>query len=203
MATSLAYACPECPQCEEFVLPPVQSADCPEGQVLEQSEIKRLLIAELDPTDNSLPENGPADWTDPADWETAIDNTASSGAVKQLFGLGDVAEPEDTNITTFGFNEVLLRRQYPMTFTLQDGNDVNYNFVRALQCGATVRIWYETNGNYLYGGQNGILARIVRVTAPKERGIDSVVNYNFEIVWSAKCEPERVFSPFAPVEAGE
>lgn len=203
MATNTAYECPACPVCDEFVLPPVQSADCPEGQTIEQSEIRQILLAEIDPQDNSEPLNGPSDWTDPADWETAIDNDAASGTVKQLFGIGDTGEPEDTNITTFNFAEFILDREYTLNFTLHDSNDVNYAFIRALQCGATVRFWFETAGNYLYGGQNGILARVQRVVAQRDRGRESFVQYNFTITWRATCEPERTFSPFAAVDQGE
>lgn len=188
--------CPACPaNCAGFEMPAVQSDYCTDAMVLELSEIKRILVAEVDQTDKTKALGGPTDWTDKAAWTTAINNTTSN-KVRSIYGIGDIPEPESTTVTVHDNQTKVISKKYGMNFDIQDVNTVNYTAARTLQCGGSVRFWYETRGGYLYGGADGIPATIANVTSPNERGADAYKMIKLLLNWNAKCEPERIASPF-------
>lgn len=200
---SINYECPACPEvCDEFALPPVKSENCPQAVTVKRGEIKRILLAEIDPEDPTKPLNGPADWTDPAAWATAIDNEGTN-TVKSLFGLGDMPDPTDTFAVIHDGKEALVDRLYTLNFSIVDTNDINYEAARKLQCGGEYRLWYEDRGNYLYGGPNGIKIELKPPRMPRERGNEAYLNINTAILWHAFCDPMRVDSPFSVSDTEE
>ncbi len=197
------YPCPACPEtCDEYTLPVVKSEYCPQNVQVRRGEIKRILIAEVNPEDKTKPLGGPADWTSIEAWTTAIDNDAT-GKVKSIYGIGDMPDPTDTYAPIHDGLEALIDRLYTMNFSIVDTNDVNYNAARALQCGGTFFLWYEDRGNYLYGGENGIKVELKSPRIPRERGNESYLNINTAIIWHSGCDPERVASPFTEGPAPE
>ena len=193
----LKYDCPECEvSCDDYVLPAVQSEYCPATMTLELAEIKRILLAEVDATTKEAV-GAPADWLDDTLWDAAIDN-ATSNTIKSLYGIGDVAEPEGKVVTVHDGQEVNLEDTYTLVFDVQDTNATNYTAARSLSaCKGRYFLWYETRGNFLYGGQSGIPVNLVRVTSPNERGADAYKVIKFYFKWIASCLPERAASPFA------
>lgn len=192
------YTCPTVPEaCEDWVSPAIQSEYCPENVELELSEIKRVFMAQVDPTDASLPLNGPTDWNLEADWAGSIDNTTDD-KIRALYGMGDKPEPERTTVTVHDNQEVDLPASHTVNFSVMDMNLVNYEALRAYQHGATVFFWFETRGGGLYGGQNGIKAR-VRAFFTKERGNEAYHQGNLVFTWTHKCDPEKIVSPIPEV----
>lgn len=193
------YPCPTCPEdCGDFVVPSIVSEDCLETVVDELSEITQIFIAAFDPTDKTKPLNGPADWTNKADWDAAIDNTAV-GKIRRLYGIGDIPEPEKTTRTFHDNKTKVTNRKYTLTFDVLSLHDINYEAMKTFQCGGTLRMWFMTRGNYLYGGQNGIPTNINDAESIFERGPDAYKKIVFKLEYNAKCAPERIPSPWSEV----
>jgi hypothetical protein len=70
--------------------------------------------------------------------------------------------------------------------------------MKALQCGnADFKIWYETLGGRLFGGQDGIELTLVRAIAPLDRGADGFERFELTFQFRAFCDPERIENPNA------
>lgn len=193
------YPCPTCPEdCGDFVMPDVVSEDCIDTIVSELSEIKELFIATVDPADKTKPLGGPTDWTLKSAWESVIANTGAA-KVRRLFGIGDVAEPEKTTRTFHDNKTKVTSRKYTLTFDILSLHQTNYDAMRTLQCGGTLRIWFMDRGNFLYGGQDGIPVNINDAESIFERGADSYKKIVLKLDYTALCSPERTPSPWSEV----
>ena len=62
------------------------------------------------------------------------------------------------------------------------------------ECGGKYRIWYETHGGYLYGGNEGVKCSII-MDDVLNRGLDEIETLNGVATWRAKFSPERTKSP--------
>lgn len=194
------YECPACPdECGDFVMPAIVSEDCPDSIESELSEIKQLFIASVDPADKTKALGGPTDWTSKTAWETAIDNTLA-GKVRSIYGIGDVGEPEKTTRTFHDNKTKVTGRKYTLTFDILDMKQVNYDAMRKLQCGGSLRIWFMTRGNGMYGGQNGIPVNINDADSTFDRGADAYKKIVLSLQWNAKCAPQRIPSPWSEPE---
>lgn len=68
-------------------------------------------------------------------------------------------------------------------------------FLRALECGGQIAIWYETLGDGFYGGQNGITVSIVDVQLNHNEGEESYQEGVLILEFKTKVSPNRdVFS---------
>ena len=81
-----------------------------------------------------------------------------------------------------------------MNFTIDDVSEENYEFMRSTECGGKYRLWYETKGGYMYGGNDGIKVSIV-MDDVLNRGVDEIETLNGVVTWRNKFSPERVKSP--------
>jgi len=81
-----------------------------------------------------------------------------------------------------------------LNYTIDDVSDENYEFMRALECGGQYRIWYETEGGFLYGGNEGIL---VNATGDDilNRGREEIETIAGTFTWRSKFHPDRTTSP--------
>ena len=193
------YACPACPEnCGDFVMPVIESEDCLDSITSELSEIEQLFIASVDPADKTLPLNGPADWTLKSAWEAVIDNSSATG-IRRVYGIGDVGDPEKTTRTFHSNKTKVTGRKYTLTFDILDMKQVNYDAMRKLQCGGSLRIWIMDRGGYLYGGQTGIPVNINDAESIFERGADAYKKIVLKLEWTALCSPERTASPWSEV----
>jgi hypothetical protein len=194
-----SYDCPDCPDdCGDFVMPEVVSEDCIDTIISELSEIKELFIASIDPTDKTKPLGGPTDWTLKSAWEAVIAN-AGAGKVRRLFGVGDIPDPEKTTRVFHDNKTKVTGRKYTLTFDILSLHQTNYDAMRALQCGGTVRIWFMDRGNYLYGGLTGIPVNINDAESIFERGPDAYKKIVLKLDFTASCSPERTPSPWSEV----
>jgi hypothetical protein len=192
------YACPACPEdCSDFVVPDIVSEDCLDSIVSELSEIKQLYIASIDPADRTKPLNGPTDWTSSAAWDAVISNTGTG--VREIFGIGSIPAPESQSRTFHDNQSKVVNKQYELTFDIESIHPTNYEFLRKLQCGAKVRIWYMSRGDFMYGGLNGIPVQVFDATSPMDRGADAYKKLIFQFRWNALCDPERIPSPWSEV----
>lgn len=191
------YPCLDCAEnCGETELPVFVSEYCSDAVVLELSEISELYIASIDPADKTKALGGPSDWTSKTSWESAISNTGA-GKVRKLFGSGDVPEGEPITVPIHDGQDKVLNYNYVINYDIQSMTQENYTAMRMLQCGGNFRIWYMTRGGFLYGGQNGIPVNVRKATSPSERGKESYKILKFVFAWTAKCDPERIASPWS------
>lgn len=194
--SNLAYTCAICPEnCGDFVMPNFNSGDCVDDYEIELSEIKRILITTPSPTDSNLAVGAPADWTNKAQWASAIDNTAV-GKIRSIYGIGSEDEGSDKVITIHDNIQKIVSTIKTVLFKILNRNSENYAAANKFSCGATVRFWYETRGGYLYGGPQGIKATVSKPKDPKNEGADSIAQLILPLVYESSCLPLRIVSPW-------
>ncbi len=171
-----------------------QVKDCPQN--ITRAEVNTLITIH--------PQVGTDITNWPATGETGlvaldfdIDNTdATSVKQKQFFGVGSVAEPEESSVPLNDGQEVVLNRGYTLVFTMWDIDTNTYDWLRKVQCGTIKpKFIYGDRANYLYGIDGGLIASKWTVAFIKNTGNDAVNNAQLTITWDAKTDPDRVISP--------
>ncbi len=167
--------------------------DCP-GK-FSRSEIYSILF--MSPTLGV----GPADWSSLTDWQAVIDNTDTTGvSVKQLFGIGSLADEEPTEIPYSNGVVGYGSRTFTVTFNLKITDDSQYELLRTLQCSGfpLQKVWFVTrDNNYLYGKDVvGIQTKSFQVSLPLEEGDDSYIGGVITFTFEAETSADRIASPF-------
>lgn len=178
---------PICPDNCSSTVAEVEFSVC--APKVNQSEIKRLFIA---------PADAPA-FTDVAaasEWTTRLkEDTGTGDVIRPLTVIGDKPEAAGVEREISNRRRIRIGKDHTVNFTIDDVSDKNYEFMRATECGSgTYRIWYETHGGYLYGGNEGIKAS-VSMGLVQNRGADEIETINGVATWRTKFHPERVVSP--------
>lgn len=186
------YTTVECLECASLEMPAVSFGNCAPKQV--ESEINRLYITIEDPNNPGEALGGPDDWTDPADWATAI-HASTAQKVRELIVIGDLPEPEQEVRIVSDRRKVMGTKNFKLNITVDDATDDNYEFMRTLECGFTVRIWYGNIGGKLYGDQNGVLCDVTKANAPLDRGQNTFERFEFTFEWEAAGHPPRIDNP--------
>ena len=137
------------------------------------------------------------DWTDLAEWTPRLDDTTTPSAnfIRTLTVSADLPVPEQTEITISGNRKVYSPKDFVINVDIDDVTDLNYEFMRTMECGVTVRIWYATE-DLIFGGNDGIEA-YVKFGYLIERGSDSVHKISGTITWESQFSPERETNPMA------
>ena len=166
---------------------PICPADCT------VSQITKIYITKPDATPFT-------DWTVPTEWETRIANTdptePTGDEIRILTVIGDKPAPSSNVIDISGGRKYTTNKNHTIPFDIDETNDVNYEAMRMLQCGGQFRIWYETLGGKLYGGDEGILAT-VDISDILARGVNEIEKLTGTLSWDKKFDPERTDSPIA------
>jgi len=177
---------PTCPTgCSDY-LPVVDFDPCDPAVVF--GEIEKIYLASQDAAIV-------ANWTTATDWLLRISNTdvASTDTIRELTVSADM--PAGVNEMV----EISMRRKVytPSTFTINididDNTDLNYEFMRNMECNTTMRLWFADQ-THLYGGEGGVLATI----SMKEvilRGNKSIKKLVGTATWESKFSPERTANP--------
>ena len=178
-----------CPSGCTTALPAVKFDKC--APKVNLSEIERIYVAK--PTAAAF-----ADWKLATEWTTRISETDSTGddAIRPLIVIGDKPAPANVIKEISNGRKLPVRKDHTLNVTIDDVSDENYDFMRTLECGGQVKIWYETAGGYLYGGNEGIDATMV-LDDVLNRGRDEIETLTGTITWSAKFHPERTLSAIA------
>lgn len=186
------YTGPTCPDsCGTVSLPAVDIQECVDSIQEELSEITDIYVVSVD--ENSDPVAYPADWTASAEWDIVL-HQSTADKIRHLIVSGDKPDPEDTETTFSKFRQKVTNRRHTINADVDDVSDLNYTFMRNIQCGTTVRIWYATYGGKLYGGPTGILCD-AKATYALERGQDSRALIKFTFTWDKLFEPPRITNP--------
>jgi hypothetical protein len=187
-----------CPtDCAADELPVISYLDCAPEQKL--SELAYMYVALL----------GAADFADASlldEWSARISNTAtppegSETPVKDLIRMipiiGDMPAPNVTNTDISGARNVITKADRTVNFDIDEVTDENYQFVRKTECGyMKAKIWFETRGGVLLGGNSGINAKIVAHPV-YARGSAEIEKYTGTVTWEDKISPDRCPSPIA------
>ncbi len=147
------------------------------------AEIRRIFIRKK----NSTPFT---DWTQPAEWLAQIAN----GTIKVLTVIAD--KPAAAGIVKEISNgrRITIGKDHTINFTIDDVSDENYEAMRQMECGGEYLINYETEGEKMFGGNEGITVR-VDANNVLGRGRDEIETIVGTFTWRAKFHPERITSP--------
>lgn len=193
-------AIPTCPTDCTAALPVVNFSDCAPDVNL--SEIRRIFLAKTIAKDFS-------DWTEPGEWTNRISQTdvESDDAIRPFTVIADKPAGDANIYEASDGRDITLHKSQTLNFTIDDVSDDNYEFLReGIECGGQFKMWYETQGGKLFGGNTGIRASVT-ADSILGRGRDEVELIEGSITWKAKHSPERADSPifdsdYAVVEEG-
>jgi len=175
-------------------LPVVKFNRCAPNVVF--SEIRRIFIAKL----NAAPF---ANWKAAGEWIARMSetNVVGNDYIRALTVIGD--KPAATSVVKEVSNgrRVTIGKDHTLNWTIDDVTDENYEFMRALECGGEYRFWYETEGGYMFGGNEGFTSR-VDANDVLNRGRDEIETINGVLSWRSKFHPERAISPIYDGSSG-
>lgn len=178
---------PTCPTGCEAALGTVLFDDC--APKINASEIKRIFIAKATAEPFT-------DWETATEWTTRMVQSGDTpaGVIRTLTVIGDKPAGSPVQRDISNGRKYIVGKDHVVNFTVDDVSVENYEFMRLLECGGRFRIWYETKGGYLYGGNEGILASL-QLDDVLPRGNDEIETLNGTATWRSRFSPERVLSP--------
>jgi len=179
---------PICPtDCAAGALAAVEFNEC--APAIVASEIKRVFLARP----NAAPFN---DWKLAAEWTERISNTdlTEPDAIRALTVIGDKPAPSAVTKDISNKRKWIVGKDHTINFTVDEVSDENYEFMRMTECGGKFRMWYETHGGYMFGGNDGILVNVV-MDDVLNRGADEIETINGVATWRNKFTPDRTLSP--------
>lgn len=183
-----------CPDgCEEFVIPSVQFDDC--APEINESEIGWIAVAHGDADDFT-------DIEDISEWNARISQTAPGSnpdnTIRMIRVVGDKPAPENTEITISGQRTIRTGTTHTLNFDVDETNSTNYEFIRKMQCNASVKFWYITVACKVYGGICGLKGTI-NARLVQNRGEGEIERYTGTIEWKDKIDPPRADWPLCGV----
>lgn len=176
----------DCPTDCDLTLGPVEVyQDC----IAYKQRLSQLCGLIILPDEADLP----ADWTDAQQWALVLDNSITGNEKgRYLAGEGEVDEPE-ADETNYPKREIrITKRLYTLDFTVKNLSDIQYEFLRQLQCGwKGFRFWYETLGGRLLGGAGGITPFFVDAVIPYDGGRSDKERGEIMIQFESDGDPDR------------
>lgn len=184
-------AIPTCPENCDSPLPVVSFSDCaPEVNL---SEIEYLIIGKAGASDFD-------DETSASEWAARLDNDSTDAdKLRLLRVIGDKPAPTDQDQVISGQRTITVDRSHTINADIDETNDVNYDAMRALQCGGGVKLWYVTRSGHVFGGKTGISASM-KVSEALNRGENEIQRFNIVATWKSKFSPERSTWPLYGLE---
>lgn len=192
----MAYT-PTCAaSCSAEVLAAVGSTDCANLTNIELAEINEVYLSDPSNTAGQA-ENRLASYTAfgsnasaIATWRALVDNS-TAGALRLVYGRGEKPEPEETLLTLRKNTQVSIGTIHRFVYTIDIIDQTTYQFLLKLQaCRGKFHMWYATD-TYLYGGQDGIIANVEKVTFDYSGGRGENVKARITFSWSHPNDPER------------
>lgn len=175
-----------CPTDCEVTLPVFKFDDC--APEVNQSQIAFIYLAAG---------NAPAfeDVSDPSEWASRLGNGEDpQNDIRKITGIGSKPKPTPSVTNISLKRKITTDRAHAITFRVDESNEENHDATLTIQCGGTYKIWYQTLGGLLFGGDEGIKVTIDAGEVLGE-GDDDVINYEYLIEWNKKHSPERIVSP--------
>lgn len=172
----------------DFDLPATEFASCnPETNL---SQIAKIYIAKQSAASFS-------DWTQAGEWATRLSNSATGAdSIRPVTVVGDKPAPTVTEKTISGNRIVPTEKKHVINFEIDESNATNHEFARGAKCMKQVKMWYETIGGLLFGGNDGIDVTI-GVDMALSRTAGDIVLYPGTLKWDSFDLEERCVSPIA------
>lgn len=179
---------PVCPTDCNADLPVVEFDKC--NPEIHLSEIRRIFIAKTTA----------ANFTNAAlagEWVTRLSETsvANDDVIRPLTVIADKPAPTLTEKEISGGRKVAINKTHIVNITIDETNASNHDFMRQIECGGEFKMWYETAGGLLFGGNEGIECRI-KLDMVLARGEEHMV-YTGTAEWKNRFTEEFVVSPIA------
>lgn len=179
---------PTCPTDCAGSLPDVSFNEC--APEIHYGEVAKIYIARSDA----------ASFTNVdliGEWTTRLSDTSDDpDAIRTLIVMGDLPEPEQSEITISGDRTVVGFKQFTLPFDIDETNDTNYLLLLTLECNIKNKMWFETADGMLYGGNEGIEATI-RMNNIIPRPRTDVALFSSTAKWKSQTSPLRTASPMA------
>ena len=175
-----------CPNSCETALPEVKFSKCSPNIVL--SEIVRIFVGKqtIQPFNN---------WKDASEWTQRLSETANTAnAIRPLTVIADKPAGSPVVKEISNGRKYNLRKDFAVNIEIDDVSPENYEFMRVTQCGGEYKLWFETAGGRIYGGNEGIDASLV-LDNVLGRGKDEIEKITGTASWSDKFSPEMALSP--------
>ena len=175
-----------CPNNCETELPEVRFSKCSPTIVL--SEIVRIFLGKQSTEPFT-------DWKSATEWTTRLsENGTTANAIRPLTVIADKPAGSPVVKEISNGRKYNLRKDFTINIEIDDVSEENYEFMRVTQCGGEYKLWFETAGGRLYGGNEGIDASLV-LDNVLGRGKDEIEKITGTASWSDKFSPEMVISP--------
>ena len=175
-----------CPNSCETALPEVKFSKCSPNIVL--SEIVRIFVGKQ----TTQPFNN---WKDASEWTQRLSETANTAnAIRPLTVIADKPAGSPVVKEISNGRKYNLRKDFTVNIEIDDVSPENYEFMRVTQCGGEYKLWFETAGGRIYGGNEGIDASLV-LDNVLGRGKDEIEKITGTASWSDKFRPEMALSP--------
>lgn len=178
------------PTCGAEELPQVDFDFCnPETGL---SEIRRIFIGRISG-------GGFEDWTNPVEWAQRIsEDSMCADAIRAMYVIGDKPIPASLRALISMDRKKTISKEHTVNATIDEVNDTNHAFVTEMK-GKYYRLWYETAGGYMFGGNDGIIASI-DADMVLARGLGEIMVYLLTATWKNLRTEDRIASPiFADV----
>lgn len=180
---------PVCPTNCTSALPAVNFDLC--APEINLSEIQYIYIGKA----NSVQFT---DWEAPTEWATRLSNSTTTGNdyLRTLTVTGDKPAPAKNEKDISAGRKIVTTKTHILNFTIDETNATNHELIRSLECGGKFKVWYETQGGLLFGGNSGIPANIF-ADMILARGREEHAVLAGSITWKNKFTEERTISPIA------
>ena len=179
---------PPCPTDCSSALQPVSFSPCaPENH---WGEVSKVYVGPAD-----LPS---FDVSDLAAWTYYLTTAPDEDKIRTLIGIGDMPAPEITEVATSGDRKAYGPRQYTLNFTIDETNDINYQWMQMTACNTSYQFWFETRDGLLYSDDmdSGIYGSIVfHQIIPRLK--TELVTFVGTFKWEDTFAPHREVSPLA------
>ena len=181
--------------CAAIVLPAPTNPNCPSDYNIHESEITDIWIS---PVEESTP--GAEDWTAtalPTSWESIADLNATAG-LRHLTIIGDKPLAENRTATLAKRWIKVISRNHSINMDLTDMSEDNYEFIRVLQYSPKVAVWFRSYGNWVAGGEAGIVCDVDTAGVIWGRGEGTLMTGQVVFRWSNKFDPPAVIANNTP-----
>jgi hypothetical protein len=187
-----------CPvDCDTLVLPPVSFDDCEPQVKLSEFAYAYLALKDAAEFDDA---SQPTEWANRLSADSTIPEGSDAQVVdliRQLNIVGDMPAPSATEKDISGGRKIVTRTDRTVNLDIDEATALNYELTRSTECGYfKVRMWFETRGGILLGGNAGITGRLV-LRPIFGRGVDEIEKYTGTFTWTNNTSPDRCVSPLA------
>lgn len=134
------------------------------------------------------------DWTLPTEWLARIsDNSVDINSIRRFACIGDMpAASNDEMLISLG-RKVYTPKTFTLNLDIEDVDDLNYSFMRYLECNETIKCWFKA-GTELFGGTCGLDVNI-KPNYTIERGRKTLHKITLQVNWEHTYSPQRCTSP--------